>query len=89
MIIHKSHSRKELINVIQIFELPIKDVIDLNKNALIQELVNCLATMESVKPDYTEYRIETLEELRIFLQSPNVDKSLTINEKSKTNNRLL
>jgi len=79
--IDKSHSKKELCAIIETFEIPVDNMYDLTKCQLQTNLMRELCNMESIKPDYDEYCIETIEELKEFLKSQNQLKVLSIKDK--------
>tara|TARA_A100000171_G_C2115186_1_gene137426 strand:- start:97 stop:654 length:558 start_codon:yes stop_codon:yes gene_type:complete len=84
--IDKSHSKKELIAIIQTFEIPVEDMFDLTKTQLQNNLIRELSNMKSIKPDYDEYCIETIEQLKEYLKNQNQLKVLSIKDKDRIMN---
>ena len=85
MKIHTSHSRKELIQVIDQFNIDIPDKIDLCKKEIQVLLTNKL--MEIPSKDFKEeneyFFVKSKVELIDYLSKPNQSKSLTIKEKDQ------
>jgi len=67
---HKSHSRKDLIDIIKLFKLPIEDPDDHNKKVLTEKLVTCLETIDTIEPDKDYYGILSLNDLKEYLLKP-------------------
>ena len=84
--IDKSHSKKELIAIIQTFEISVEDMFDLTKTQLQNNLIRELSNMKSIKPDYDEYCIETIEQLKEYLKNQNQLKVLSIKDKDRIMN---
>jgi len=81
---HKSHSRKDLIDIIKLFKLPIEDAEDYNKKQLIEKLFNCLyKEIEYIEPDNDYYGISNLHELKEYLIKPNQKKILSVKDKNE------
>jgi len=83
MIIDKSHSKKDLKEIIEIFYLDIDDYADMNKNELIHHISESLEEIDNVVPDFDVLLIKDKVELLAYLESPNQDKILTIKEKNE------
>jgi hypothetical protein len=85
--IDKSHSKRDLKNIIDIFYFTLdkrfEDYEDLNKNELTKLLIDYINEIESIKPDYDILMIKTKYELIDYLEKPNQDKSLSIREKNQ------
>jgi len=81
--IDKSHSKKELCAIIQTFEIPVENMYDLTKCQLQTNLMRELSNMKTIKPDYDEYCIETIEELKEYLKNQNQLKVLSIKDKDR------
>lgn len=79
---HKSHSRKDLINLIQLFKLPIEDVADYNKKQIIDKLIIVMKNIETIEPDMIYYNIKNVNELKEYLIKPNQKKCLSIKDKN-------
>lgn len=83
MTIHKSHTRKDLIEVVDVFEW--QDVIegynDLNKEALKGLIDLHLRTIDRIKPDLFYYDIKDIDDLREYLKNPSPKQVLSVKEK--------
>ena len=79
---HKSHSRKDLIELIKLFKLDIEDVEDYNKKYLIEKLMLTLAQTTSIIPDNYYYGIQNLNDLKEHLIKPNQKKTLSIKDRN-------
>ena len=51
MKIHNSHSRKELFDIISVFELPITNRNEYNKSQIQCKIIDCLNYCENITPD--------------------------------------
>jgi hypothetical protein len=81
---HKSHSRKDLIDIIKIFKLPIEDADDFNKKVLSEKLHKCLYDeIDAIIPDDHYYGIKDLHELKEYLIKPNQKKVLSVKDKNE------
>jgi len=85
--IHNSHSRKELFDVIAIFELPIPNRNDYNKSQIQCKIIECLNYFDNINPDFDYFFISTKDELIKYLSEPNPHKTLTIKEKDDVMSR--
>ena len=81
MKIHNTHSRKELFDIITVFQLPISNKNDFNKAQIQMRIIECLDYFENINPETEYFFIETKEELIKYLEEPNPNKTLTIKEK--------
>jgi len=81
MKIHNTHSRKELFDIITIFQLPIPNKNDFNKAQIQMRIIECLDYFDKINPETEYFFIETKEELVSYLENPNPNKVLTIKEK--------
>jgi len=80
---HKSHSRKDLIDIIKLFKLPIEDAEDYNKKDLTDEMIDTLNRIDNIIPDEHYYGIENLHDLKEYLIKPNQKKTLSIKDKNE------
>ena len=80
---HKSHSRKDLIDIVKLFKLPIEDAEDYNKKDLTDEMIETLNRIDNIIPDEYYYGIENLQELKEYLIKPNQKKTLSIKDKNE------
>ncbi len=85
--IHSTHSRKELFDIISIFELPIKNKNDFNKAQIQMRIIECLDYFDKINPETEYFFIDTKEQLINYLESPNPNKTLTIKEKDDVMSR--
>ena len=81
--IHKSHSRRDIIEIIKLFKLPIEDAEDYNKKDLTDKTIDVLNTIDNIIPDKYYYGIEDLIELKEYLIKPNQKKMLSIKDKNE------
>lgn len=82
MIIHKTHSKKELINIIKGYNIKINNPQALNKLELCALLVAQLKQMENLKID-PDLPFLSLIDLKMYLIKQNPKKTLSIKDKSK------
>lgn len=81
---HKSHSRRELVDIIKLFKLPIEDAEDYNKKILSEKLFNVLYDeIDFIEPDDDYYGIQNLHELKEYLIKPNQKKILSVKDKNE------
>ncbi len=81
MKIHNTHSRKELFDIITVFQLPIPNKNDFNKAQIQMRIIECLDYFENINPEKEYFFIETKDQLIKYLEDPNPNKTLTIKEK--------
>jgi Na+/phosphate symporter len=83
MVIHKTHTKKDLVEVVDVFEFhdAIENVSDLNKECLSSLLSLHLRTIDKIKPDLTYFDCQDLEDLREYLKNPSPKQVLSIKEK--------
>lgn len=79
--IHNTHSRKELFDVISIFQLPITNKNDFNKAQIQMRMIECLEYFDKINPEQEYFFIDNKEQLISYLENPNPNKTLTIKEK--------
>ncbi len=79
--IHMTHSRKELLDIIRVFNLPISNKNDKNKKQLQDAIVETVRFLDNVEPEQDYFFINSKEELIEYLQKQNPAKTLTIKEK--------
>jgi len=82
MKIHSSHSKKELYEVIEVFNLIIADYRDKMKNELCKDILYELSKIDDIKSDNDIFYIESKKELLDYLRNPNQSKVLTIKQKN-------
>ena len=80
--IHKSHSRRDLLEIIKLFKLPIEDAEDFKKKELGEALILALNNIDNIIPDDFFYNISNLNELKEHLIKPNQKKMLSIKDKA-------
>ena len=81
--IHPSHSRKDLIEVCEVFNIEIEDLYDLQKISLVSLLESEIERIEYIEPEYEYYFVEDIEGLKSYLIEPNQSKNITIATKEK------
>ncbi len=81
--IHPSHSRKDLIEVCEVFNIEIEDLYDLQKISLVSLLESEIERIEYIEPEYEYYFVEDIEGLKRYLIEPNQSKNITIATKEK------
>jgi|TARA_R110000737_G_scaffold189256_1_gene211272 hypothetical protein len=81
MIVHTSHSKKDLCDIILIFNLPLEDYKQNVKKAIGEELMITLMTMETICPNYDFFEISTLDELIEYLSSPKKRGNISLKER--------
>ena len=81
MKIHTSHSRKELIQIIQQFKIDIPNCNDLPKKEIQILLSNKLLEIDEIKEEDEYFFVKDKNELIEYLSKPNQSKILTIKEK--------
>ena len=80
--IHMSHSRKELLDIIRVFNLPISNKNDKNKKQIQDAIVETVRFLDNVQPEDEYFFVNSKEELIDYLQKQNPAKTLTIKEKT-------
>jgi hypothetical protein len=81
--IHMTHSRKELLDIIRVFKLPITNKNDKNKKQLQDAIVEVVRFLDNVEPEHEYFFINSKEELIDYLSRQNPAKTLTIKEKQE------
>ena len=81
--VHMSHSRKELLDIIRVFKLPITSKNDKNKKELQDAIVETVRFLDNVEPEDEYFFIGCKEELTEYLKKQNPAKTLTIKEKTE------
>jgi hypothetical protein len=80
--IHKSHSRKDLIEVIEAFELwDIDDYRDIQKAELVKVLWDYLKKCKEICPDDNTLFINDINDLRKYLVKPSPRQVVSVKEK--------
>ena len=81
--IHSTHSKKELCEIIEIFELQISNYRNMNKKELSKYILYELSKVKDIMEDNEFYFIKDKAELIDYLVNPDSSKSLTVKEKAK------
>lgn len=81
--IHPSHSRKDLIEVCEVFNIELEDLYDLPKISLVSLLEAELERIDEIEPEYEYYFVDDIEGLKRYLSEPNQTKNITIATKEK------
>ena len=83
MNIHKSHSKTDLIDLINYLGLPIVFNHSNNKKELHQKINECLASADrGAFLQENHFNIDTMGQMSVYLKKPNPKKTLSIKEKS-------
>lgn len=84
LLIHKTHSKNDLIDIINSLNIPVVFSHVDKKGDLQDKIVEVLQNREHQKPFNikTEYNIKTYTELRYYLQNKSPKKVLTVKEKA-------
>tara|TARA_R110002110_G_scaffold109754_1_gene273656 strand:- start:147 stop:698 length:552 start_codon:yes stop_codon:yes gene_type:complete len=81
---HKSHSRKDIIDIVKIFKIPLEDPEDFNKKDLSNKLHTILYdVIDGIIPDEHYYGIKNLHDLKEYLIKPNQKKILSVKDKNE------
>jgi|TARA_R110000803_G_scaffold157221_5_gene221654 hypothetical protein len=81
MIVHTSHSKKDLCDIILIFNLPLEDYKKNVKKVIGEEVMITLMTMDTITPNYDFFEISTLPELIDYLSSPKKRGNISLKER--------
>lgn len=84
--IDKSHSKKTLCEIIEIFDLTVCDHQNMNKKELSKSILYELSKIDKIKEDNDYYFIKDKAELMEYLIQPDPSKSLTVKEKDEVMN---
>jgi len=84
MIIHSSHTRKDICEIIEIFDLIdyIEDYSDLSKKDLVKDFTEVLKKIKKITRDDKFLFIEDIQGLKDYLQKPNQTR-ITVKEKAE------
>ncbi len=80
--IHTTHSKKDLCEIIEIFDLKVAEYKKLNKKQLSKSILYQLSIIEEIIEDNDFYFIKNKKELIDYLVNPDSSKQLTIKEKA-------
>ena len=83
MFIHKSHSKKDLNNIIETFKINIENPKQYKKKELLRLLTKELDEMDEIEPETKYYLFYNIIELKDYLSQCNPKKLLSIKEKSE------
>ena len=81
--IHPSHSRRDLIEICEVFNIELEDMYDLPKVDLSGLLENELDNIKYIDPEDEYFFIEDIQGLRRYLSEPNQSKNITVATKEK------
>ncbi len=82
MFIHKSHSKKDLINIIKTFKIDIDEPNAYRKRDLVTRLKKELSLIDSIEPELDVYLFNNKIDLLEYLRNCNPKKVLSIKEKN-------
>tara|TARA_R100000951_G_scaffold110190_1_gene107994 strand:+ start:1223 stop:1771 length:549 start_codon:yes stop_codon:yes gene_type:complete len=80
--IHKSHSKKELCEMIKVFDIDIETPETLKKKQLVKKLELQLNVMDEIKPELDRFCFYNFIDMKHFLENVNPKKRLSIKEKN-------
>ena len=80
--VHMSHSRKELLDIIRLFKLPIAGKNDKNKKALQDAIVEVVRFLDNVEPEDEYFFIGCKEELIEYLKKTKPSKDINYQRKN-------
>lgn len=80
--IHPSHSKKELCEIVEIFDLKVADYRKLNKKNLSKQVLYHLNQVDEIEPDNQFFFVNNKQELLNYLLNPDCSKTLTIKEQN-------
>lgn len=83
MFIHKSHSKKDLNNIIETFKINIPNSQQYKKKELLRLLTKELDEMDEIEPETKYYLFYNIIELKDYLSQCNPKKLLSIKQKSE------
>jgi hypothetical protein len=81
--IHPTHSKKDLIEICEVFNIELLDIYDLKKDELVNEIEQALEYIDYIEPEDIYYYISDIQELKDYLISPNQGKSLSISGRER------
>ena len=82
--IHHSHSKKDLIEICEVFNIELLDMYDLKKDELVEQLEESLEQIDYIDPETTYYFITDIHDLKRHLEEPNQIKNMSIAEREYT-----
>ena len=82
MLIHKTHSKKDLINIIKTFKINIDNPDKLLKKELIKNIIQQFKFIDEIEPELEIYMFYNLVDLKTYLYNCNPKKLLSIKEKN-------
>lgn len=80
--IHSSHSKKEIQEIIEVFDFNICNYKNMNKKDVSYHLMYELSKIDNIEPDNDFFFIKNKKELIEYLVNPDSSKNLTIKEKN-------
>ena len=80
--IDSTHSKKELCEIVEIFDLKVVDYKNLNKTELSKSILYNLSIIDEINEDNDYYFLKDKNELIEYLIHPDASKELTIKEKN-------
>ena len=82
-LIHKSHSRKSLQEIVEIFELDIPDYLCMDKADLSKELWRVINQLDGIQKDDQYTFVHDICDLQEYLKKQDQRKCLTVKEKDR------
>jgi uncharacterized protein YlbG (UPF0298 family) len=81
--IHCSHSRKDLLELCDVFDIRINDKFNCSKKLLADRMYESISCSSECEPDDKNYHITCKKDLLIYLECPHQTKSLSISDKQE------
>ena len=81
--IHSSHSRKDLLELCDIFNIRVDDKFNCSKKVLSERMYESINAARRLEPDEKNYHLKNKKELLEYLEAPHQTKSLSISEKQE------
>jgi len=81
--IHSSHSRKDLLELCDIFNIRVDDKFNCSKKVLSERMYESIKRARELEPDEKNYHLKDKKELLEYLEAPHQTKSLSISEKQE------
>jgi len=78
---HSTHSKKDLCDIILIFNLPIQDFKQMVKKDLGHHILITLKSMDSIAPNFDYYEIKDIDELILHLTTKKCQGNISLKER--------
>lgn len=81
--IHSSHSRKDLLELCDIFNIRVEDKFNCSKKQLSEGMWDSINSTKKLVPDDKNYHLKSKKDLIEYLKLPHQTKSLSISDKQE------